>query len=140
VHDIDFSVLSLDPALRAAIASLPGRRIIHTNGTADYAVRVLSARGLDGLWDAIHGIEHSERHIPKPHLLNYAAIHARDGLDPARAAMFEDSARNLLVPHRLGMMTVHVSSLHEPAPHLHHHTNDLTAFLRDISAGGPAAP
>ena len=33
VHDIDHSVLAPDPALAAAIAALPGRRFIMTNGT-----------------------------------------------------------------------------------------------------------
>ncbi len=136
VHDIDFSVLTPAPDLRAAIAVLPGRRIIHTNGTADYAERVLSARGLTGLWDAIHGIEHSEHHIPKPNPRNYAATHARDGLRPDRSAMFEDSTRNLAVPHALGMATIHVAPAPEPAPHIHHHTADLTAFLRGIASPG----
>ncbi|MEM8824428.1 MAG: pyrimidine 5'-nucleotidase [Pseudomonadota bacterium] len=136
VHDIDFSVLSPDPDLRAAITALPGRRVIHTNGTADYAGQVLAARGLDGLWDAVHGIEHSEHHIPKPHAKNYAATHARDGLDPTRAAMFEDSTRNLAVPHDLGMATIHVAPQAVPEPHIHHHTADLTAFLRGIVTAG----
>ncbi|MEM7490631.1 MAG: pyrimidine 5'-nucleotidase [Pseudomonadota bacterium] len=136
VHDIDFSVLAPDPALRAAITALPGRRVVHTNGTADYAARVLVARGLDGLWDAVHGIEHSERHIPKPDARNYAATHARDGLDPARAAMFEDSARNLAVPHDLGMATIHVAPVRAEGAHIHHHAMDLTAFLRGIVTAG----
>jgi putative hydrolase of the HAD superfamily len=138
VHDIDLSVLSPDLELRAAISALPGRRVIHTNGTADYALRVLAARGLDGLWDAVHGIEHSDGHVPKPHAANYAATHARDGLDPARAAMFEDSARNLLVPHTLGMATVHVAPARDPGGHVHHHAADLVPFLRDLVSGGRA--
>ena len=135
VHDIDLGALAPDPALRAAIAALPGRRVIHTNGTAPYAERVLAARGLAGLWDAVHGIEHAA-YLPKPDAAAYARIHARDGLDPTRAAMFEDSARNLVVPHALGMTTVHVAPRAAPEPHLHHHTADLLAFLRDIAAGG----
>jgi putative hydrolase of the HAD superfamily len=46
VHDIDFSVLSPDQALRSAIQSLPGRKLIYTNGSAPYAENVISARGL----------------------------------------------------------------------------------------------
>ncbi|WP_298434027.1 pyrimidine 5'-nucleotidase [uncultured Jannaschia sp.] len=134
VHDIDFSVLAPDPDLRAAIAALPGRRIIHTNGTADYAARVLDACNLSGLWDAVHGIEHSEAHIPKPDARNYAATHARDGLDPARSAMFEDSPRNLEVPAGLGMATVQVGPARAADPYIHHHTADLAGFLRGIVA------
>lgn len=129
VHDIDFGVLDPDPALRAALAALPGRRIVHTNGTAPYAERVLEARGLAGLWDGIWGVEHAG-HAPKPQEANYRAVWAADGLDPARSAMFEDTARNLRVPHAHGMVTVHVSGAPDREVHVDHHTSDLAATLR----------
>ena len=50
---------------------------------------------------------------------------AKDGLDPARGAMFEDDSRNLAVPHALGMQTVHVAPKADQASHIHHHTDDL---------------
>jgi putative hydrolase of the HAD superfamily len=34
VHDIDYTALREAPALRAAIANLPGRKFIFTNGTS----------------------------------------------------------------------------------------------------------
>ena len=46
--------------------------------------------------------------------------------------MFEDDPRNLAVPHALGMKTVHVADTPAPAPHIHHHTNDLSAFLTHL--------
>lgn len=128
VHDIDFSVLSPDPGLAQSIAALPGRKIIYTNACAPYAEKVLAARGLGGLFDAIYGVEHAEFH-PKPDAQAFATVFARDGLTPANAAMFEDDARNLAVPHTLGMRTVHVAPEPAPADHIHHHTNDLAAFL-----------
>jgi putative hydrolase of the HAD superfamily len=139
VHDIDFSVLSPDPALRLAIRALPGRRVIYTNGTADYAVRVLEARGIAGLWDAVHGVEHAN-HVPKPERAAYEAVFARDGLDPATSAMFEDSPRNLAVPHEMGMATIHVAPIRAPGAHIHHHAPDLAAFLRGVVTGDAAAP
>ena len=45
VHDIDFSVLSPDPALPRASRPCPGGSIVYTNGCAPYAERVLAARG-----------------------------------------------------------------------------------------------
>ena len=128
VHDIDFSVLVPDPGLARSIARLPGRKIIYTNACAPYAEKVLSARGLAGLFDAIYGVEHAEFH-PKPDAQAFATVFAKDGLDPASAAMFEDDSRNLAVPHALGMRTVHVAPTPEPASHIHHHTDDLAAFL-----------
>jgi putative hydrolase of the HAD superfamily len=128
VHDIDFSVLAPDPGLAASVARLPGRKIVYTNGCAPYAEKVLEARGLAGLFDSIYGVEHAGFH-PKPDALAFATVFGKDGLDPTRGAMFEDDARNLAVPHQLGMRTIHVAPAAEPAVHIHHHTDDLAAFL-----------
>lgn len=128
VHDIDFSVLAPDPELRAKISELPGRRIVYTNGSAPYAERVLDARGLSGLFDAVYGVEHAD-YRPKPEAAAFARIFARDALTPFGAAMFEDDPRNLAVPHDLGMHTVHVAPDAFAASHIHHHTDDLSGFL-----------
>lgn len=128
VHDIDFSALPADPELAARIADLPGRRIVYTNACVPYAHRVLEARGLTGLFDAVYGVEHAG-FLPKPERQAFEAVFAADGLSPRRAAMFEDDARNLRVPHALGMRTVHVAPLAEPAEHIHHHTDELADFL-----------
>lgn len=132
VHDIDFSVLAPDPDLARSIERLPGRKIIYTNACAPYAEKVLAARGLAGLFDAIYGVEHAEFH-PKPDAQAFATVFAKDGLDPACGAMFEDDSRNLAVPHALGMRTVHVAPAPEPAAHIHHHTDDLAAFLARLA-------
>ena len=132
VHDIDFSGLDRDPALADHIAALPGRKIIFTNGTAPYAEQVVDARGLGGLFDAIYGVEEAGYH-PKPDPEAFERIFALDGLRSDRAAMFEDDARNLAAPHSMGMRTVHVAPLAEPADHIHHHTDDLTAFLARLT-------
>lgn len=128
VHDIDFSALPADPELAARIADLPGRRIVYTNACEPYAHRVLEARGLTGLFDAVYGVEHAG-FLPKPEREAFEAVFAADGLSPGRAAMFEDDARNLRVPHALGMRTVHVAPRAEPAEHVHHHTDELADFL-----------
>lgn len=128
VHDIDFSALTPDPALAKAIAALPGRRIVYTNADTPYAAKVLAARGLSGLFDAVYGVEHAG-YQPKPRREAFETVFTLDGLSPARAAMFEDDARNLAAPHDMGMRTVHVAPAPEPAPHIHHHTADLAEFL-----------
>jgi putative hydrolase of the HAD superfamily len=128
VHEIDFTVLAPDPSLAARIEALPGRRIVYTNGSAPYALRVLEHRGLSGLFDAVYGVEHAG-YVPKPRREAFEAIFTTDGLDPVRAAMFEDDPRNLAAPHAMGMRTVHVAPLAEPAEHIHHHTDDLPGFL-----------
>ena len=131
VHAIDFSVLSADPALARAITALPGRKIVYTNGSEPYANEVLKGCGLDGLFDAIYGVEHAS-YLPKPDARAFELVFNRDGLDPRKAAMFEDSTRNLEVPHQLGMRTVHVAPVAEEQDFIHHHTDDLTAFLSQL--------
>ena len=132
VHDIPLDRLAPDERLSDAIAALPGRKIVYTNGAAAYGERVVAARGLTGLFDAVYGIEHAGFH-PKPAAEAFQAVFARDGLDPRRAAMFEADARNLAVPHSLGMRTIHVAPEAEPAEHVHHHTGELAGFLRRIA-------
>ncbi len=131
VHDIDFSALPPDPDLAAQIANLPGRRIVYTNACEPYARRVLEARGLSGLFDAIYGVEHAG-FLPKPERAAFEAVFAMDGVNPSRAAMFEDDPRNLAAPHAMGMRTVHVAPEPMSAKHIHHHTDDLTAFLSQV--------
>ena len=128
VHEIDMSHLPQDAALAQHIKALPGRRIVYTNGSAPYARRVIEARGLDGLFDAVYGVEDAD-YLPKPQEGAFAKVFGKDGFDTSRAAMFEDDERNLKVPHARGMKTVLVTP--EPAAfdHVHYHTDDLAAFL-----------
>ncbi|SDE46709.1 pyrimidine 5'-nucleotidase [Limimaricola pyoseonensis] len=132
VHEIDFGALEADPALAAAIAALPGRRIVYTNGTRPYALQVLKARGLTGVFDAVYGVEHAGL-VPKPERAAFEAVFALDDLAPDQGAMFEDDPRNLAVPHAMGMRTVLVGPPEATrADHIHHHTDDLAGFLSQL--------
>ena len=128
VHQVDMSRMEPDTELANHIRALPGRCIVYTNGSAPYAERVLTARGLDELFDAVYGVEHAD-YRPKPEKAAFEAIFAQDGIETRNAAMFEDDPRNLAVPHEMGMRTVHVAPDPHEADHIHHHTDDLTAFL-----------
>ncbi len=128
VHQVDMSHMEPDTALADHIRALPGRRIVYTNGSAPYAERVLTARGLSGLFDAIYGVEHAG-YRPKPERAAFESIFAQDGIQADKAAMFEDDPRNLTAPHEMGMRTVHVAPDPHEADHIHHHTDDLTGFL-----------
>ena len=142
VHDIDFSGLRPDPDLAAAIAALPGRKIVHTNADAAYAGKVLAHRGL-GVFDAIYGIGEVDYH-PKPDPRAFAAVIAADGFEPARAAMFEDDPRNLQVPFSLGMRTILVGQGrhgpdelaldHSHGAHVLWRTAELTGFVAALAA------
>lgn len=143
VHAIDMGALTPDPDLAAAIRALPGQKIVHTNADAAYAGRVLAHRGL-GVFDAIYGIGEVGYH-PKPDPRAFAAVLEAHGIDPARAAMFEDDPRNLEVPFSLGMRTVLVGpGRHGPDPLAadHRHGDYVlwrTAALGDFVAALAAA-
>ena len=144
VHDIDLSALSMDLALREAIAALPGRKIVFTNGSRNHARRVTAARGLDGVFDTIVGIEDTG-FAPKPHPDAYDYLLKTLKINPHRAAFIEDMERNLKPAHGLGFVTILVHSdkdwSHEPEgarpaaagdrhDHVHFTTGDLTGFLQ----------
>jgi len=149
VHQIDHSPLTPNPALGAAIAKLPGRRFILTNGTRAHAEAVMGRLEIDQHFDDVFDIAAAALE-PKPRRVVYERFLARHDVDPAKAAIFEDLARNLEVPHALGMTTVLVVPegarvvLREEwelagrdAPHVDHVTDDLTGFLRGVRAALP---
>ena len=131
-HDLPLDALKPAPELAAAIAALPGRHLVFTNSPVDWAHRVLKETGLDHVFDAVHGAEDAQ-YIPKPKPQAFSKVFEVADIAPQKAAFFEDDSRNLEVPARLGMRTVHVSPNPETAPYIHHGTQDLTAFLRDIA-------
>ena len=144
VHAIDHSPLEPNPRLGAAIEALPGRKLILTNGSRDHAGNVLARLGIGGHFEDVFDIVAAEFE-PKPSPGTYQRFLSRHGVDPSRAAMFEDLARNLTVPHDLGMTTVLVvpdgakEVVREDwelegrdAAHVDHVTDDLTGFLRKI--------
>ena len=134
VHDIDHSVLVPDIRLEAALAKLPGRKFIYTNGSERHAVNVLGRLGITHHFTGIFDITAS-RHIPKPEPAPYADLVARHDITAARAAMFEDIHRNLKPAHGLGMTTVWVRHPESPAKdgedlsHCHFIIDDLVAWL-----------
>jgi putative hydrolase of the HAD superfamily len=142
VHAIDYSPVVAYPALIAAITALPGRRYILTNGDVPHAEAVLTRLGGTGLFDVIHDVR-AMNYNPKPLRSAYDGFLTRYGIDPRHAIMFDDLDKNLLVPHELGMTTVHVVpgedfthsqveawELEQPTgPHIHHRTSDVVAFL-----------
>ena len=78
VHAIEMDVLAEDRRLVEAIARLPGRKLIFTNGDAPYARRVLERVGLAQAFEAIHDI-HACAYRPKPHAHAYASMVRRSG-------------------------------------------------------------
>jgi putative hydrolase of the HAD superfamily len=144
VHQIDHSPLEPNPALGAALARLAGRKLILTNGTRKHADAVMRRLGIHEHFEDVFDIVAAELE-PKPSAVTYERFLERHAVDPAKAAMFEDLARNLATPHALGMTTVLVvpSGTREvfredwelegrDDPHVDHVIDDLAGFLGQI--------
>lgn len=144
VHEVDLSTLEPSPRLAAALEGLPGTKLVYTNGSERHALNVLGKLGLDTHFSAIHDIVAAEFH-PKPTEEAYLRFLRAHGVEPTRAAMFEDLARNLEVPHRLGMTTILVVPPTEQiesreswefegreAAFVDHVTEDLAGFLEKL--------
>lgn len=142
VHDIDHSVLEHDPALDAALARLPGRKLVFTNGSEAHAERVLERLKLSHHFEGIFDIKAAD-YIPKPQPETYRKIVARHGIEARSTAFFEDSHLNLKPAAAIGMTTVLVRSGPDHAPlsltsesdisHCHYVTDDLTAWLNEAA-------
>lgn len=154
VHDIDRSNIEPNLTLAGAIAALPGRRLILTNGSRDHALRTCERLGFADLFEDVFDIVAANL-LPKPHAGAYTLFFEAHGVDPARAAMFEDIARNLVVPHERGMVTTLVvpqegardhrdpwETARQRPPHVDFVTDDLEGFLLALAGreGGAPAP
>ena len=115
VHDIDVSVVDPAPAIHAALARLPGRKLVFTNADTPYAQKVLDRLGLSEAFEAIHDV-HTMDYLPKPDPRAYAGLCDAHGIDPSRALFVEDMARNLAPAKAIGMTTVWVDNGSEQGP------------------------
>ncbi len=152
VHEIDHSPLEPNEALGNALERLPGRKLILTNGTRAHADAVLRRLEIDKHFEDVFDIVAGELE-PKPLPQTYDRFLKQHGVDPMRAAMFEDLSRNLEVPHRLGMTTVLVvpektrevfredwELAGRDAAHVDHVTDNLVGFLDRFLEGREPRP
>jgi putative hydrolase of the HAD superfamily len=139
VHDIDRSSLPPNPKLGAEIARLPGRKLIFTNGSRRHALDTIAQLGLTDLFEDAFDIVAAGL-VPKPSAGAYDSFLAAHSVDPRRAAMFEDIAKNLVVPSARGMTTVLVTGKpgqtdHRQAPDRERPPGEFVDFVTDDLAG-----
>ena len=80
VHQIDHSPLEPNPAMGAAIARLPGRKLILTNGSTDHAEAVLTRLGIGEHFEAVFDIIAADLE-PKPAPQTYRKFLKRHDVD-----------------------------------------------------------
>lgn len=137
VHDIEMDVLREDRRLVDAIARLPGRKLVFTNGDEAYARRVLARLGLSESFEAIHDI-HACAYVPKPDPRAYRAMAEALAIDPAESVFVEDMARNLKPAKAIGIITVWLDNGSEQGrgadtrDYVDYRITDLAAWLTEI--------
>ncbi|HEX6101934.1 MAG TPA: pyrimidine 5'-nucleotidase [Alphaproteobacteria bacterium] len=140
-HAIDYAAVQPDPRLGAALARLPGRKLIFTNGSVAHAERVMDRLGVVDHFSGIFDIV-AAGYLPKPEMAAYEGLIRSHAVEPRRAALIEDLPRNLVPAAALGMTTVLVKTDSEWAQdaaegdHIHHVTDDLPAWLEAAGRSG----
>lgn len=139
VHDIDHSVVPANPELAAALGGLAGRKLVYTNGSVRHAENLLAHLGIAHLFEDIFDIVASD-FAPKPAMAPFRAFVGRYGVEPRRALMVEDMAKNLAPAAELGMTTAWVrtevdwAAISSEADYIHHVVEDLAGFLAAAAA------
>lgn len=138
VHDIDLSPLDAVPSLRAALAALPGRRYVFTNGSRAHAERVLDRLGIGDMFAGLFDIAAAD-YVPKPNGEAYDRLLERFAIAPLGAVFVEDSMANLAPAAERGMTTVWLRGADRAgaaADYVDHVTDDLGHWLRTAADGG----
>jgi putative hydrolase of the HAD superfamily len=140
VHDVSLDSLQPDPELRAALARLPGRKLVFTNGSAWHAERVLDRLDLSDLFDEVFHLEAAQL-ISKPDPAAFDMFIRAHQVTPKTSAFFEDRAINLEPAARLGMTTVLVGpkAADNQAPFVDYRTAAIAPFLNSARLKETAA-
>lgn len=108
VHDVPISkIVPPRPELAAMLRTLPGRRVVFTNGSRSYAARVVSALGVEDGIDEIFGIEFMD-YVAKPSPYPYDKLLRATGAAPRESLLCEDMPQNIVPARKIGMFTVWV--------------------------------
>ncbi len=139
VHDFDVTTIPTSAGLDAALTRLRGRKVIFTNADLAHAQRILKRLGIVHHFAGVFDIFAAD-FVPKPARVTYDKMIEHFAIDPHRAVMVEDIARNLEPAAQLGMVTVWLRSATPCAiagaqpdgPHVDYEIDDLTAWLQAL--------
>ncbi|MBB71381.1 MAG: pyrimidine 5'-nucleotidase [Legionellales bacterium] len=135
VHEIDRSHVDADHELEELLSMIPKRKVIFTNGSRRHAEHTLGKLGINHHFEDIFDITAAE-YIPKPNAYPYQKICEKHNIDPKRAIMFDDIARNLLPAADIGMTTVLIESDNPRAmefhddERIHFHVVSVVEFIK----------
>jgi putative hydrolase of the HAD superfamily len=134
---MDLTQVDPNAALGEAIAKLPGRKIIYTNASTHHAQMVLDRLGMPTVFEEIYDIAAAD-YVPKPAQEAYEKLCSLHSIEPNRAVMVDDIARNLEPAAMLGMTTIWMKTGAEwardiePEAHIDHVIGDINAWVQGI--------
>jgi len=130
IHDVPIDSVEPDPALKAALERLPGRRLVFTNASARHAERMLERLEIADLFSDVFHTE-AAGYVMKPDPRAFDLLLAAHAVPPATTAFFEDRADNLEPAAALGMSTVLVGphAVDDQNAFVQHRTSLLAPFL-----------
>jgi len=134
VHDIGVhNMLSPDTELNEALGRLPGRKVIHTNGIREHAVRVLDALGVSHHFSTIYDIRF-DHYQPKPSAATLFRLIQSEGMAANRTLVIDDMEDNLAAARSIGAQTALIST-DKPREIWNFHAISLTRLSFPDSAG-----
>ncbi len=125
------SALQAMPDAAAALAALPGRKAVFSNGPSFYVRALVAAMRLEAHFEALFGVDDLGLHY-KPQPQAFDGVCAALKVPPQQCVLVDDSAVNLQAAKALGMRTVWFGSRAEPQPFADH----LARSMRDLQALG----
>lgn len=132
VHDIPLDEhISPDPKLRAMLTRLSQRRVIFTNASFEYSVRVLEQLDIvDQIDQVVDIVALDFQNKPKPEAY-HAALHLTGNPDPPRCIFADDRTANLLPAAAMGMTTVLVGD-GRGDPSIDIHLNSIAELIQYV--------
>ena len=127
------AMLVFNPAVRAMLDRLPGRKLIYSNAPRHYTEAILELTRLRGHFDAVYTVE-SLGFRPKPMRSGFRRLLQLERLDPRQCVMVEDSLANLVTAKKLGMKTVWVSAGSRGSAHVDVKLRKLSDLPRQLGS------
>ncbi len=127
VHDISVhKMLETDAKLDTALAVLPGRKVIHTNGIREHALRVMNALGVAHHFSAIYDIRFND-YRPKPCAKTLSMLIEAEGACAKRTIVIDDMEDNLAAAQSIGAQTALIST-HAPCEQWNFHSASVAGL------------
>lgn len=133
VHDIPISILiKRDLKLRNLLKNINVNKVIFTNGSEDYAKKVLRALGVEDYFSRIFDIQFCQ-YKPKPHPESYERVLRALNAEGRECIMVDDMEENLIVARDFGILTILIGDGNSNSSHFKvKNLTELDILLKSI--------